>query len=113
MPARLTPKERAAALPGLGGQGWRAVAGRDAITKTLRFGNFVQAFGFMSQVALVAEKLGHHPEWSNTYHTVTITLSTHDAGGLTDLDLTLAARIDALAMGARVLSEGPEIETLI
>ena len=78
-------------------QGWREVGGRDAITKKFVFKNFNEAFGFMSRVALVAEKMDHHPEWSNVYKTVEVTLSTHDAGGVTELDLKLAAEMDKLA----------------
>ncbi|MCW1950600.1 MAG: 4a-hydroxytetrahydrobiopterin dehydratase [Octadecabacter sp.] len=84
-------------------------AGRDALTaagwnvgetsaqKTFGFRNFVEAFGWMTSVAIVAEKLNHHPEWFNVYKTVEVTLTTHDRGGLTDLDLILAKRMDALA----------------
>jgi 4a-hydroxytetrahydrobiopterin dehydratase len=68
----------------------------DKLEKTFRFANFVAAFGFMSQVALLAEKLEHHPEWFNVYSTVRIQLSTHDVGGLSQLDFTLAQRIEAL-----------------
>ena len=71
--------------------------GRDAIRKTYTFANFVEAFGFMTRVALHAEKLDHHPEWFNVYRTVEVTLSTHDAGGLTELDVKLATRMDGLA----------------
>ncbi len=83
--------------------------GRDAMTasgwdvgdtsaeKTFSFKNFVEAFGWMTSVAIVAEKLNHHPEWFNVYKTVKVTLTTHDTGGLTDLDLKLARRMDALA----------------
>lgn len=67
------------------------------IEKTFRFADFVAAFGFMSQVAILAEKANHHPEWSNVYHTVNIRLSTHDAGGLTDKDFDLARAIEALS----------------
>ncbi|MEY3544216.1 MAG: hypothetical protein RLZZ106_2064 [Cyanobacteriota bacterium] len=74
---------------------WNLVAGK--LRRELRFANFVEAFGFMTQVALVAEAMEHHPEWSNVWNRVTIELTTHDAGGLTDLDLQLAQRIDALA----------------
>jgi 4a-hydroxytetrahydrobiopterin dehydratase len=74
---------------------WNLVAGK--LRRELRFANFVEAFGFMTQVALVAEAMEHHPEWSNVWNRVTIELITHDAGGLTDLDLQLAQRIDALA----------------
>jgi 4a-hydroxytetrahydrobiopterin dehydratase len=80
--------------------GWDEVQGRDAITKTFTFKDFNAAFGFMTRAALVAEKLDHHPEWFNVYKTVTVTLSTHDAGGLTGLDVTLAKAMDRLAAGA-------------
>ena len=76
---------------------WREVDGRDAITKKFVFKNFNQAFGFMTRVALVAEKADHHPEWFNVYRTVEVTLSTHDAGGLTEKDIALATVMDALA----------------
>lgn len=69
----------------------------DAITRTITFDDFVSAFGFMSKVAIVAEKMNHHPDWSNVYNRVTITLSTHDAGGLSGSDFALAAAIDKLA----------------
>ncbi len=77
--------------------GWSEVSGRDAITKKFTFKNFNEAFGFMSRVALVAEKMDHHPEWSNVYKTVEVTLSTHDAGGLTELDVKLAEAMDQIA----------------
>lgn len=77
--------------------GWTAEPDRDAVSKTYGFANFVEAFGFMTRVALWAEKLNHHPEWSNVYKTVTVTLTTHDTGGLTDLDARLAAKMDKLA----------------
>lgn len=76
---------------------WRVVEGREAITRTLKFADFSAAFGFMSRVALAAEKLDHHPEWTNVWNRVEITLSTHDAGGLTERDVKLARIIDALA----------------
>ena len=67
------------------------------LTQTFEFANFVQAFGFMSQVAIIAEKMDHHPNWSNVYNKVTIALTTHDAGNVvTDNDRNLAAAIDAL-----------------
>ena len=77
--------------------GWKAEPDRDAVTKTFRFSSFVEAFGFMTRCALWAEKLNHHPEWSNSYRTVTVTLTSHDAKGLTTRDATLAARMDKLA----------------
>ena len=94
MATRLEPDERTRGLEAL--PGWRTVAGRDAITRSYRFQDFNQAFGFMARVALVAEKLDHHPEWFNVYNRVDVTLSTHDAGGLTDKDFDLAGRIDGL-----------------
>lgn len=77
-------------------EGWAIDRGGDAITKHWRFADFVEAFGFMARVAMLSEKADHHPEWSNVYNRVTITLTTHDAGGLSERDMMLAARIDAL-----------------
>jgi 4a-hydroxytetrahydrobiopterin dehydratase len=77
--------------------GWSEVQGRDAITKKFVFKDFNEAFGFMARAALVAEKMDHHPEWFNVYKTVEVTLSTHDAGGLTELDVKLAETMDQLA----------------
>ena len=74
---------------------WSLVEGK--LRREFRFADFVEAFGFMSRVALVAEAMGHHPEWSNVWNRVVIELTTHDTGGLSDLDLQLAKRIDALA----------------
>jgi 4a-hydroxytetrahydrobiopterin dehydratase len=91
----LTQEERSAALGRI--PQWQPVEGRDAVTRTFRFADFNAAFGFISRVALVAEKMDHHPEWSNVYRTVTITLSTHDAGGLTALDIALAEAADRIA----------------
>lgn len=78
---------------------WADVPGRDAITKTYRFKNFRKAFGFMSEVALVAEKMDHHPEWANVYGKVEVTLTTHSANGVTALDITLARKMDEIAVG--------------
>lgn len=97
MSARLTEAERAAALPGLGEAGWGAVPGRDAIRKIWKFRSFSEAWGFMSRAALAAEKLDHHPEWSNVYNVVDVTLTTHSCDGLSELDLRLARRMDKLA----------------
>jgi 4a-hydroxytetrahydrobiopterin dehydratase len=97
MTAKLTGEARAAALAGLAG--WREAEGRDAITKTFVFADFNAAFGFMARVALTAEKMDHHPEWFNVYKTVTVTLSTHDAGGLTARDIALAQAMDRIAAG--------------
>jgi 4a-hydroxytetrahydrobiopterin dehydratase len=77
--------------------GWSEVAGRDAITKKFAFKDFNQAFGFMARAALVAEKMDHHPEWFNVYKTVEVTLATHDAGGVTELDVKLAEEMNRLA----------------
>ncbi len=96
MTEKLSAGERSKLLTGLYDMGWRMVDGRDAVTKVYSFRNFVEAFGWMTRVALAAEKLGHHPEWTNVYKTVTVTLSTHEAGGLSELDVKLAARMDAL-----------------
>lgn len=97
MAEKLEGSARADALAGLAKAGWSEVEGRDAIRKTYQFKNFTRAFGWMTQVAIVAEKMDHHPEWSNVYKTVDVTLTTHDAGGLTKLDVTLANRMDQLA----------------
>ena len=85
----------AAALAGL--PGWSAAEGRDAIVKTFKFADFNAAFGWMTRVALAAEKLDHHPEWSNVYSRVEVLLATHDADGVTELDVTLAKLMDAAA----------------
>jgi 4a-hydroxytetrahydrobiopterin dehydratase len=97
MAQKLTPEDRKAGLAKL--DGWTDVPGRDAIAKTFVFKDFNAAFGFMARVALVAEKLDHHPEWSNVYKTVEVTLATHDAGGVTALDLKLAQAMEAIATG--------------
>jgi 4a-hydroxytetrahydrobiopterin dehydratase len=76
---------------------WRMAEGRDAIVRSLRFADFGAAWGFMSRVALLAEKADHHPEWSNVYNRVEILLTTHDAGGLSRRDVALAQAIDAIA----------------
>lgn len=85
------------ALDPLLDEGWTLDDARDALAKTYTFRNFVEAFGFMTQVAILAEKMNHHPEWSNVYKTVKVVLTTHDAGGLTELDVKLAQKMDALA----------------
>lgn len=95
MAQRLTDDARQAALGSL--DGWSAVDGRDAIQKTFKFKDFNEAFGFMARVALVAEKMDHHPEWRNVWNTVEVVLSTHDAGGLTQRDIDLAGAMDAIA----------------
>jgi 4a-hydroxytetrahydrobiopterin dehydratase len=97
MPQKLTGEARRIALAGL--SGWSELMERDAIFKKFAFRDFNEAFGFMTRAALVAEKLGHHPEWLNIYRTVEVTLSTHDAGGLTERDIALARALDRLAGG--------------
>ena len=77
--------------------GWSAAEGRDAIVKTFKFADFNAAWGFMTRVALAAEKLDHHPEWFNVYNRVEVLLATHDADGVTELDVTLAKIMDAAA----------------
>jgi 4a-hydroxytetrahydrobiopterin dehydratase len=95
MAQKLNGSARAAALGKL--DGWTEVAGREAITKKFVFKDFNQAFGFMTRAALVAEKMDHHPEWFNVYKTVEVTLATHDAGGVTELDVKLATEMNKLA----------------
>ena len=95
MANKLSGDARKAALGKL--SGWSEVPGRDAITRKFVFEDFNQAFGFMTRAALVAEKMDHHPEWFNVYKNVEVTLSTHDAGGVTDLDVNLAEAMDKLA----------------
>ncbi len=80
---------------------WRLQASRDAIERSLRFADFNAAWGFMARVALEAEKMDHHPEWSNVWNKVEIVLSTHDAGGLTERDVALARKIDLFAKDAK------------
>ncbi|MCC5971901.1 MAG: 4a-hydroxytetrahydrobiopterin dehydratase [Pararhodobacter sp.] len=98
-PQKLNTDERDRALPGLKARGWTHDAERDAITKSYRFADFARAFGWMTKVALAAEKMDHHPEWRNVYNRVEVVLTTHDARGLTTLDLELADRMDVLAAG--------------
>ena len=95
MAKKLTGDARKAALARL--PGWSELEDRDAIAKKFTFRDFNEAFGFMTRAALVAEKLGHHPEWFNVYKKVDVTLSTHDAGGVTELDIELAEAMDRLA----------------
>lgn len=94
MVEQLNDAERADALDEL--PDWDYDEGRDAIARSFTFDDFGEAFAFMTQVALLAEKLDHHPEWSNVYNRVHIVLTTHDAGGLSERDVELATRIDAL-----------------
>ncbi len=97
LPVRLSAESRSNDLNKLIQNGWMLVDGRDAINKKFVFSNFVEAFGFMSQVALHAEKADHHPEWFNVYNRVEITLSTHDCDGLSQRDVSLAQIIDIAA----------------
>ena len=95
MNRKLESDERKSALEDLQTRGWSLVEDRDAIRKTFKFDSFVDAWGWMSKMAIEAEKLNHHPEWFNVYNKVEVTLTTHDAGGLSRLDLALAERMDA------------------
>ena len=106
--ALLTEAEREALLPALGEAGWGGVAERDAIRKIWKFKSFSEAWGFMSRAALAAEKLNHHPDWSNVYNVVDVTLTTHACGGLSRLDLELARRLDRLAGAAEVQRDHSE-----
>lgn len=92
---KLSGTTRSEALAKLAG--WTEVSGRDAIQKSFKFADFNQAWGFMTRIALAAEKADHHPEWSNVYNRVEIVLSTHDAGGVSEKDIALAKFIDSVA----------------
>jgi 4a-hydroxytetrahydrobiopterin dehydratase len=95
MAERLSTEARKQALGGI--PGWNETGGREAIGKTFVFKDFNEAFGFMTRAALVAEKMDHHPEWRNVYKTVEVVLATHDAGGVTVLDIELAKAMNAIA----------------
>jgi 4a-hydroxytetrahydrobiopterin dehydratase len=95
MAERLSTEARLAALAEL--SGWSETAGREAIARTFIFRDFNEAFGFMTRAALVAEKKDHHPEWKNVYKTVDVVLATHDAGGVTRLDIELARAMNGIA----------------
>jgi 4a-hydroxytetrahydrobiopterin dehydratase len=95
MPERLVGAARQAALHEI--HGWAEVEDRDAIRKSYHFGDFSEAWGFISRIALLAEKMDHHPELFNVYNRVEVILSTHDAGGLSERDIRLAQRIDEIA----------------
>jgi 4a-hydroxytetrahydrobiopterin dehydratase len=95
MADKLKDEERAQALGRVAK--WALVDGRDAIFRSFKFNDFNEAFGFMTRAALVAERMNHHPEWFNVWNKVDVTLSTHDAGGLTERDIKLAAAMDKLA----------------
>ena len=95
MITKLSAEARAVALVRI--PAWSVVPGRDAIQRSFKFADFNAAFGFMTRAALVAEKLDHHPEWSNVYNRVDVVLSTHDAGGLTERDIKLAEAMNRIA----------------
>jgi 4a-hydroxytetrahydrobiopterin dehydratase len=94
---QLSEAERADALDGL--PEWDYDEARDAITRSIVFTDFAEAFGFMAQVAILAERMDHHPEWSNVYNRVDVLLTTHDAGGLSSRDVELAGAIDGILGG--------------
>ena len=96
MTEKLCDDTRGPLLEPLFANGWALVDGRDAITKSFVFENFVDAFGWMTRVAFWAEKWNHHPEWDNVYKTVNVVLTTHDVGGLSTLDAKLARKMDSL-----------------
>lgn len=108
MTDRLSESQRNDQLPALGETGWGGLADSDAIRKIWKFQTFSEAWGFMSRAALVAEKMNHHPDWTNSYNVVDVTLTTHSAGGLTELDLDLARRLDKLAGTAEVQRDHSE-----
>lgn len=97
MNAKLTGPELDAALAPLLTNGWTKSATRDAIQKSFTFPDFVTAFGWMTRAAIIAERMNHHPEWFNVYRRVDVSLATHDAGGITGLDIKLANELDGLA----------------
>ena len=105
MTERLSEETRGPLLKPLFQAGWKMVDGRDAITKTYHFNDFVDAFGWMTRVAFWAEKWNHHPEWFNVYKSVKVVLATHDVNGLSALDAKLARKMDALAPMAEAVEE--------
>ena len=102
MTERLSQSERDAELPALGEAGWGADPARDSIRKIWKFATFSEAWGFMSRAALAAEKMNHHPEWTNVYNVVDVTLTTHDCDGLSALDIAHGA--GALEAAAAVIA---------
>lgn len=96
MSEKLSEATRDTVLDPLLKNGWKLAEGRDAIEKTYKFDDFTDAFGWMTRVAIWAEKWGHHPEWQNVYNTVDVTLTTHDVDGLSTLDAKLARKMDNL-----------------
>ena len=105
MATLLSKDDRSRLLPALGKTGWQAATNQDAIRKVWKFKSFSEAWAFMARVALAAEKAAHHPDWSNKYNIVDVTLTTHSAKGLTQLDLDLAATLDSYAGAAEVISD--------
>ena len=97
MVEKLSGEEREKALARVAD--WSPVTGRDAIKRSFKFADFNEAFGFMTRVALLAERMDHHPEWSNVWNRVEVTLTSHDAKGLTQRDIAMADAIDRLARG--------------
>ena len=102
MSGRLEGADRETALEALLAAGWRELEHRDAIAKTFTFRNFSEAWGWMSRVALAAERANHHPEWRNVYRTVEVVLASHDAGGVTGRDVELARRMDRIRESTRI-----------
>ena len=96
MTDKLSEQDRSSELPALEANGWTIQDDRDAITKTFKFKSFVDAFGWMTKIAIIAEKMNHHPEWFNVYNRVDVTLTTHDANGLSALDVKMARKMDTL-----------------
>ena len=94
MVMKLIDSDKEEALKELSKNGWEYQSERDGISKTFEFANFIEAFSWMTKVAIWAEKLNHHPEWSNVYKKVEVLLTTHDCGGLSDLDLQMAKKMD-------------------
>ncbi len=98
-PTQLSADERDAAIAAL--DGWQYDADAKAITKDFRFGDFSEAWGFMNRAALLAEKMDHHPEWFNVYNKVDVKMTTHDADGVTSLDIEMARAMDRFASGKK------------
>ena len=96
MSEKLSEEARKTVLAPMYETGWELTEDRDAIKKTFKFKDFADAFGWMTRAAIWAEKWGHHPEWSNVYNTVEVTLTTHDIDGLSTLDAKLARKMDSL-----------------
>ncbi|MEM5476176.1 4a-hydroxytetrahydrobiopterin dehydratase [Pacificibacter sp. AS14] len=92
----MEPTEILAQIP----PGWKLGEAGNTLSKTYQFENFISAFGWMTQIAMIAEKMNHHPEWRNVYRTVEVTLTTHDVGGLTAKDITLAQKMNEAARNA-------------